>query len=159
MVILSVSDGNKLLPAAHPHIPARVSASEVRPWAVVASAWTFSIAPSSVLHCLMLSWNQNRSSSTPLPHPSCTAVKCKGTVMHHQENHTNYSFLTQTGLKKWLISPLIISPLDKFTKHLKEHCRNECCCYPQYSHARLGANFSLQPKGKSNKLIKKNKWL
>lgn len=84
-----------------------------------------------------------------------TAVKGKGTVMHHQEIHTKYSFLTRTGLKKCLVSPLIISPLDKFIKLPKKHCSNECCCCPQYSHTRLGAYFSLQPKGKSNKFIKK----
>lgn len=150
-------------PCSSPSHPARVSGSQMLPWTVVVSAWTFSIAPSSVCSTVWCSAKMK----TPLPHfhtpaaPPCTeltaftAVKWKGTVMHRQENHTKYSSLTQTGLKKCLISPLIISPLHKCTKHPKKHGSSECCCCPQYSHTRLGAYFSLQPKGKSNKLIKK----
>lgn len=55
-LVSEVNSAGSLLPAVCPHIPARASVSEMLLQAVVASAWTFSIAPSScLLHSLMLS--------------------------------------------------------------------------------------------------------
>lgn len=82
---------------------------------------------------------------TPQLHHNCTDLATELSLQRNGrgqrcitgKNHTNHSFLTQTALKKWLISPLVMSPLDKFTKYPKKHS-NECCCYPQYRHSRLG---------------------
>lgn len=157
--------------AVCPHSPARVSVSEYSVDAFPGLWWPL-LAHSALPQAAVCStaWPSARMrTGTPLPHcpiPAAPALHrpCTSSYQSLQYNgraqwcitrKITQLFLSQTSLKKWLVSPLITSPLDKFTKYPKKHHSNRCCCCPQYSHARLGAYFSLQPKGKSNKLLKK----
>lgn len=82
----------------------------------------------------------------------CGKMKGGKNALHRQSHQLFLSDLN--GFERVAYFSLIISPLNKFTKDPKSHCSNECHC-PQDTHERSGVYFSLQSKGKSNKLIKK----